>query len=71
MIGVAVPKYVYNSWPLKHEVVNLLMSGEMLYHEDPNQFSFMIRAIWEAQEAMNDNIKKAMLVSALYDHVLT
>jgi len=34
MIGVAVPKNVYNSWPLKHEVVNLLMSGEMLYHED-------------------------------------
>ena len=34
MIGVAVPKYVYNSCPLKHEVVNLLMLGEMLYHED-------------------------------------
>ena len=31
---VAVPKYVYNSGPLKHEVVNLLMLGEMLYHED-------------------------------------
>ncbi len=35
MIGVVVPKYVYNSFPLKHEVVNLLMSGEILYHEDP------------------------------------
>jgi len=34
MIGVAVPKNVYNSCPLKHEVINLLMSGEMLYHED-------------------------------------
>ena len=38
MIGVAVPKNVYNSFPLKHEVVNLLMSGEMLYHEDPKFF---------------------------------
>ena len=35
VIGVAVPKYVYNSCPLKHEVVKLLMLGEMLYHEDP------------------------------------
>ena len=34
MIGVAVPKNVYNHCPLKHEVVNLLMLGEMLYHED-------------------------------------
>ena len=38
MIWVAVPKYVYNSCPLKHEVENLLMSGEMLYHEDPRFF---------------------------------
>jgi len=34
MIGVSVPKYVYNSCPLKHEVINILMSGEMLYNED-------------------------------------
>ena len=34
MLGVVVPKIFYNSCPLKHEVVNLLMSGEMLYHED-------------------------------------
>ena len=34
----AVPKNVYNSCPLKHEVVNLLMSGEMLYHEDTKFF---------------------------------
>ena len=34
MIGVVVPKYVYNSCPLKHEFENLLMLGEMLYHED-------------------------------------
>ena len=38
MIGVVVPKNVYNSCPLNHEVVNLLISGEMLYHEDPNFF---------------------------------
>jgi len=38
MIGVVVPKNVYNSYPLKHEVVNLLMLGEILYHEDPKSF---------------------------------
>ena len=38
MIGVVVPKNVYNSFPLKHEVVNILMSSEMLYHEDPRFF---------------------------------
>jgi len=38
VIGVVVPKYVYNSCHLKHEVVNLLMSGEMFYHEDPRFF---------------------------------
>ena len=38
VIGVGVPKYVYNSCPLKHEVVNLLISGEMLYHEDSRFF---------------------------------
>ena len=38
LIGVEVPKNVYNSCPLKHEVVNILMSGEMLYYEDPKFF---------------------------------
>ena len=38
MIGLEVPKNVYNSFPLKHEVVNLLMSGEMIYYEDPKFF---------------------------------
>ena len=33
-IGVAVLKSVYNNCPLKHEVVNILMSSEMFYHED-------------------------------------
>ena len=34
----AVPKNFYNSCPLKHEVFNILMSGEMLYHEDSKFF---------------------------------
>ena len=38
MIGAAVPKNFYNSFPLKHEVINLLMLGEILYHEDPKFF---------------------------------
>ena len=38
MIGVEVPKNVYNSCPLKHEVVNLSDAGEMLYYEDPKFF---------------------------------
>ena len=45
MIGVAVPKNVYNSFPLKHEVVNLLMSGEMLYHEDLKFFQARRRPV--------------------------
>jgi len=39
VIGVAMPKYFYNSCPLKHEVVNLLMSGEMIYNEHPRFFA--------------------------------
>jgi len=38
VIGVAVQKYVYSSFPLKHEVIDILMSGEMIYHEDPRFF---------------------------------
>lgn len=33
--------------------------------EDPNQFWFMIKAIWEAQGVTDDNIKKEMLVRTL------
>ena len=40
-------------------------------NEDPDQFSFMIKAVWEAQGVMDDNIKKEMLVSALQDRALT
>jgi len=39
-------------------------------NEDPNQFWFMVRAVWEAQGIVDDNIKKATLVSALQDHAL-
>ena len=38
MIGVAVRKNVYKICPLKYDDVNLLMSGEMIYHEDPKFF---------------------------------
>lgn len=35
--------------------------------KDPDQFWFMVRAVWEAQGVTDDNIKKATLVSALQD----
>ena len=38
MLGVVGHKNVYNSCPLKYEAVNLLVSGEMLYYEDPKFF---------------------------------
>jgi len=31
----------------------------------------MVRAVWEAQSGVDDNIKKAMLVSAFQDCALT
>lgn len=40
-------------------------------NEDSNQFWFVIRAIWEVQGVIDDNIKKVTLVGALQDHVLT
>ena len=40
-------------------------------NEDPDQFWFVVRAVWEAQGVVDDNIKKATLVSALQDHTLT
>jgi len=42
-----------------------------LGNEDPNQFWFIIRAVWETQGVRYDNIKKATLVSALQDRALT
>jgi len=40
-------------------------------NEDPDQFWFVIRVVWEAQGVMDENIKKATLVSALQDRVMT
>lgn len=40
-------------------------------NEEPGQFWFMVRAVWEAQGIMDENIKKETLVSALKDCVLT
>lgn len=34
-------------------------------NEDPDEFWFVVRAIWEAQGVVDDNIKKETLVSAL------
>lgn len=40
-------------------------------NEDPNQFWFIVRSLWEAQGVTNDNIKKVTLVSTLQDLTLT
>jgi len=40
-------------------------------NDDLDQFWFMVRVVWEAQGVMDDNIKKATLVSSLQDHRLT
>lgn len=40
-------------------------------NEDLDQFWFVIKAGWEAQGVMDDNIKKAVLVNALKDCALT
>ena len=42
-----------------------------LGNEDPDQFWFIVKAIWEVQGVTDDNIKKATLVSALQDCTLT
>jgi len=39
-------------------------------NEEPGQFWFLVRAIWEAQGITDDNIKKATLVSTLQDRAL-
>jgi hypothetical protein len=40
-------------------------------NEDPDQFWFVVKVVWEAQGVTDDNIKKATLVSALQDRALT
>jgi len=42
-----------------------------LGNEDLDQFWFVVRAVWEVQGVMDDNIKKVTLVSALQDCALT
>ena len=39
--------------------------------EDPDQFWFIMKAIWEAQGITDDHMKKETSVSALQDHALT
>jgi len=39
--------------------------------KDPDQFWFVVRAVWEAHGVIDDNIKKSTLVSALQDRALT
>jgi len=39
-------------------------------NEDPDQFWFVVKAVWEAQWVIDDNTRKATLVSALQDHAL-
>ena len=41
-----------------------------LGNEDPDQFWFVVRVVWEAQGVTDDHIKKATLVSALQDREL-
>jgi len=36
-----------------------------LGNEDPDQFCFVVRVVWESQGVTNDHIKKVTLVSAL------
>jgi len=39
-------------------------------NEDPDQFWFIVKVVWEAQGIMDDKMKKAMLVSTLQDRML-
>ena len=39
-------------------------------NEELDQFWFMVKAVLEAQGVLDDNVKKATLVSALQDHAL-
>ena len=39
--------------------------------EDPEKFWFVSNSVWNVQRIMNDDIKKAVLVSTLQDRALT
>lgn len=40
-------------------------------NEDPSRFWFVINFVWDTRRITDENLKKAMQVSALQDHVLT
>ena len=40
-------------------------------NEDPDQFWFVVKAVWEAQGVKDDNIRKETLANALQDRALT
>lgn len=40
-------------------------------NEDPDKFWFVVKVVWEAHKATDDNITKATLVSTLQDRALT
>lgn len=40
-------------------------------NEDRDQFWFVVNTVWEVKGVIEDNIKKAMLLSALQDCMLT
>ena len=42
-----------------------------LGNEDPDQFWFIVKAVWEAQGVIDDNMNKETLLSALQDCTLT
>ena len=57
-------------WFSMANTVKLLLF-KVLGNEDPDQFWFIVRAVWEAQGVIDDHIKKATLFSALQDCALT
>jgi len=42
-----------------------------LGNEDPNQFWFVVKAMWTTKNITNDHMKKSHLVTSLQDHELT
>jgi len=42
-----------------------------LGNEDPDQFSFVVKSVWEAEGVTNDHIKEETLVCTVQDCALT
>lgn len=59
--------------PPKFSMANIvkLPFFKSLGNEDPDQFWFIIRAVWEAQGVADDHIPKVTLIRTLQYHVLT